>query len=916
MIKKLLFLGLLSCGAISLQGVVAVGDTPDSPTTFQFSVGSAIYEASKFQLWTLSGQEISAQPADIKEYGISYTPFIPIDGSLGLTLTTYPYLTTQAVVTTTDVDGNLVTPGAPVDNPLLGQAYSGVTFLNTTLVTVNALTPRYIYLIQSSAFYDGALGKNSPEGISVINQLDLGVSHQAKVIAGSDYGVLFIAQAQGTFGTDSSDISFATSQSTNVAVSNQNIAYTTLVHQADEPVTTSTSVLTAGGGDLASIGSSVAMYLSLKIALQFYVGVDVTAGASSHAVGLFTATPIFARESTPASIIFNSVIPNFVVDAAIQTPVSATANNRVAVSNMATTMTSTGLWYLLTARYDGVSSQSIYAMPMVTMATNSSQNGMIASFDSIAQVFKIIGSTYREQGFDTVISDANEINIAGSPAVVSRIQVGGGPVPLPAGQFIEQLSALGDAVYVTIQNPFGAGSTPGMFKSQALFDAQGRIMSWSPWQRVAGTDDQILFAIKNRTTDATMYVSGATSNTIQQTVWNSTTDLVSGINTTASTMSLTNGGVQGLIPVSNATADLSGFPLVITTGNEAVVLTQSGHLSGGNIVMDTPTQNTAILNSALGLAIGSVVTATFAHDFETSNNWFFMGGDSGLSVLSNDTTGITFNGELSTLASLTAAGMSCKTLGDFRFVKKVVSDNNFLYVATPTSVYRIALVANKFRLASPAALNAELVVLASTIDQFASFTDMLVDNNVMLLGTTAGLYSLDMSGPLPITPLAITIPGGLSAVSRLATISNDANFDQKFYTSSNLYVLTINYVLQQARLNRFSITNGVVTPIQDQLLEGQNGPLLIFAYMSNNIFIDGSLGFATSYRIGLIPPTIKYMEYTLQAGKSSSQVLLHAHTVDLAIATVINSLGITGIARDYASGCLMLTTNLGLLTDS
>ena len=41
-IKKLLFLGLLSCGVVTLQAVVAVGDTADSSTTFQFSVGSHV----------------------------------------------------------------------------------------------------------------------------------------------------------------------------------------------------------------------------------------------------------------------------------------------------------------------------------------------------------------------------------------------------------------------------------------------------------------------------------------------------------------------------------------------------------------------------------------------------------------------------------------------------------------------------------------------------------------------------------------------------------------------------------------------------------------------------------------------------------------------------------------------------------
>ncbi len=920
-IKKLLFLGLLSCSAAHLQAVVAVGDTEDSSTTFQFSVGSGIYNSVTSQLFTLSGQDLPYPDYSnaVRSYGISYTKFISVDNASTAILTAYPYLTSQAVVTTTDEEGNAVAPVAAVENPLLGQAYSGVTFLGASLTAVNTLSPRYVYMIQSQSvyFYDSVLGKQDPEGICTINQLDLGLDHQAKVIAGSGGSVLFIAQAQGTFGTDSSDISFATAKAS--TPSGKTTSYTVMVHQADESVELSTPVVTAGGADVASIGSSVVMYPSLTTAYQMYVGLDVTAGitAAHHAVGLFTASAIFETSTTSASILFGSVLPDDVVTAGFNTPVSTSEGNSVAIKNITTTVTSTGLSYLINSYADGVDRQFIYAMPMVTKATTGADNGKIANFDDISQTFQISGSVYRSQGFETVIDDAEQIDINSvDTAIISRMKVGGGPVPLPLGQYIDQLMALGDAVYITIHDQFGTNATPGLFKSQALFDAQGRIMSWSPWQRVAGSDDQMLLAIQDRTTDATMFVSGADSDTIQQTTWNNSTDLTSAVTATASAMTVGNGGVQGLLAVSNHTPYLSGFPLLITTGNGGVVITQTGSKDAyDNIVIDTP-QNTVTLNSSFGLSIGSVVTATFSHNEDTENNWFFMGGDAGLSVLSGDTTGYTFNGELDALDSLIAADKSCKTLGSFSFVKKVVSHNDYLYVLTPSAVYRIIAHENKFKLVPTLDLNPELVIAASTVDAFASCTDMLVDDGVLLLGTTAGMYSLDISGALPATPISIEIPGGLPAVSRMVTISNHANFNQSFYDSSNLYVLTINYALQQARLNRFTITDGVVAPIQDQLFADENGPLLIFSYMSNNIFIDGSLGFATSYRVGTLPPTLKYMEYTLQAGRSSSQSLVQSYTANLSITAIVKSLGLAGVLRDYASGCLVLGADFGILTNS
>lgn len=914
-IKKLLFLGLLSYGVADLQGVIAVGDTDDASTTFQFSVGSAIYNAANQQLWTLSGEDTSSLSSTVQAYGISYTPFIQVDGSLDLTLKSYPYLSTQATITTV-TDGALVVPSSSVTNPLLGQEFSAVSFLGKYVTVVKATAPRFVYLIQSVFFSDGAaLGRVSVEGTSTINELDLGVTHQVKALAGSGLGTLFIANAQGTFGTDSSNISFAATSTSHAELNGQTTSLVAMIKQADEAVTLSTPVLIAGGSDLETIGSSVTMYPSPMTALQVYVGLDVNAPAgAAQAVGLCTATAVSKTETVVASIEFGSVLPDSVASAGLQTPVSASANRRVVVSDVTATMTSTGLSYLVTGRYDGIGSQSIYAMPMVTMSSDASQNGMIADFSSIDQTFEIVGRSYRVQGFDTVISDATQIDIESSDAVIStRLQVGGGSVPLPTGQFVQQIVAQGDSVFITIQNAFGIDTTPGMFKSQALFDAQGRIMTWSPWQRVAGTDDQMLFAMKNQYTDATMYVSGANSDTIKQSTWNSNTALTSFIGSINDSMPLSDGGVQGLVPVSNHTTGLTETPLVIATGSSDVVISQTGSISSGNLIIDSP-QTTITLNDSLGLDVGSIVTSSFADN--GTSRWLFMGGDAGLSVLSDDTTGITFTGILTDLTLLTATGMSCKTLGSFKFVKKVVADQNFIYILTIDAVYRIDLVATKFTLTTPTALDAEIVMQASTIGSFASCLDMVIDNNLMILGTTQGLYSVDLTTSLPATPVSITVPGGLSTISKLFTISNNANFNQEFYESSNLYVLTINFGVQQARLNRFTISNGVVAPIQDQLLQGQNGPLLIFDYMSNDIFIDGSFGFATSYRIGSLVPTVKYLESTLRAGTSSVRDLLPGSTANLSIAAVVSSLGITGIARDYASGSLMLSANFGLLTDS
>jgi len=916
-----MMISFLCIATSGMQAKIAVGDGITTDETFSFSIGSAIYNSTGLFVWSASGEDLSAKEDEVAKYGLAYTPFIGIDGTSSAVLTAYPYLTEKSTVTS--FDGTNLTVGSLQTSPLWKKSYSSLTLLGTNVVLVDTALPRYVNYLQSVTFYDGN-GTTSSNGSSVINQLDLGLNNETKLIGGIGSLSLLIAHSKGDFGTGGTDstITFASKKTETITVGGIATVYDYLTTSVQKLIEVDTPVLIAGGDDLAGIGTPVSMFPSTSF---MYVGLDVLAHAvAGQAVGLFTATAV----TDPASLVFGQVLPDAVASAGLHTTVSVPTNNQVVIRNITTTTTSTGLSYLLVARNNNIENQSIYAMPMVTESTDASEYGMIAQLggadpiadEAIVQNFKIVGSVYRTQGFAKVIDAAAEIDIrSASASVIHRILVGRSAAPVALGQYIEQLTAHGDSVYVTIKSNTG-DSVPGIYKSQALFDKHGRIMAWTPWKRVAGTDDQILFSVKNRLTDSTMFVSGATSNVIEQTTWNKTTDLTNFIGSINSAMPSTSGGVQGLVSVSPTTPGFFDvgveYSLVMATGNKSVVISQTGSVQGGDFKIDV-TQPTMILsNSSNGLDIGSVVTAAFASD-TSENHWLFMGGDQGLSVYSEDILGVTFNDTFAGLdVSLLATGKSCKTLGTFKFVKKIVADESYIYLMTHQCVYRIALDPDKFKLDTPTALARQVVVQSNDINTNAYFLDLLVSDGLVLLGTTTGMYSVDASTATPAAPVSIPVPQGLPSISRMVTTSAGINSHDSFKFKSNLYVLSTDFTFQQAQLNRFTITDGVIEPIQDQLFEGVNGPLIIYDYMSNNLFIDGSLGFVTSYRIGTIPPIVKYMQYTLQAGRSSRQYLLDNSTSDISIASVLNSLGVTSILRDYGSGCLMMATSFGLLTDS
>ena len=935
MIKKLFFVSLLSVMTCRLEAVIAIGTDPNAATTFPFSIGSAIYNSATESTWAATDQDLSASDANVQKYGISFTPFIPVDNSTSnLKLIAFPNITLSATTSQFITDLTVLTGQT---NPLLGKAYSGLTLIGSNVTVVLTTEPNSIYYMQSVAFNDNAQGLVSAAGTSIINKLEYGAGEQVHLIAGIGSSNLLSAYAPGAFGSAGSTLSFVQLMPKVLSTGSDTSTYSCLVEQANAPITIATPVLTANGADLLNIGTSVAMYPS---GASMYVGVDVASAIIGSAVGLFTAAGVNSQGVDPGSLTFSSVISDAVANNGlnISTPISVSTSlltsYRVAVRNISTTSTSTGLGYLFVASDDGVDAQSIYAMPMVTMPVNNPDLGQVAAFNSVETVFKIVATEYRSQGFSQPITDAAEIDINTiDPVVKKRLLVGGGVVPVVSGQYINQLVVQGDAVYITIDEQFATGTTPGMFKSQALFDATGRIMSWTSWQRVGGTDDQMLFSIKNRVSDATMFMSpsipGGIFNNIEQTTWNSSGIFQAFEARIRSVLPKNNGGVQAVIPFSSTTPGFTLLPtsqvsLVAATGNGNVVIAQTGQL-------DIPTQTfqilpqtdmtSTVINSSLGLTIGSVVAADFGDD-GAGGNWLFMAGDGGLSVLSHvDGSGFTALPNDGAASSLTDGDQTCKTLGDFKFVKKIICEGTFLYVMTQNAVYQIIVDQLKFTASSPMDLNAMQVITATQLAPNSYCLDMIIDRGVILLGTTAGLYSINVVGGLPGVVASIPIPMGLPAVSKIQAVSYDENYgfgdiDYGFYSSSNVYVLSIDFATEQARLNRFTVSDGVITPIQDQLLPGQNGPLLILDYMSNNMFIDGSLGFMTSYRIGIQPPVIKYLEYTLHAGMSGRHYGLKANTADISIVLAKDSSAIAGINRDPASGCLLMAADFGLLADS
>ena len=913
--KKALFITVLFVSTLQLAAKTAVGDEVIEGNTFDFSIGAAVFNSASSTLWTASGQDISAKSDAVQDFGIATIPMISVNGVSDPSFTATAKVTEKAVQTT-GIGESLILESL-VSNPLRGKRFSGLTLVGTNPSLIDQDEQRYLYYMQEVNFTASQDDSNS----SIIHRYDLGEAESAKFISGIGSN-LFVVHTDGTFGTDVSTIAFLSKQSVVIKSGTTSKNYEYLKAEASSVIDLTTPVLLAGGGSIVAMGDSVAMY---PYGTKMYMGVDITAdsGTANHGVGLFVATGVAQTDNTTASLTFSSILPDDVAGDSDTSPIFATSNaGRIAVRNVTTTVTSTGLSYLIASRDDGVGGlQSVYAAPLVTHSATADDNGKIGKFGSLTKDFKISGIRYREHGFDTVIDDAAEIDVAGDAGVVTRIQVGGGPVPIGAGEgYINQLFAQGDSVYIATGGVASAGTQTGLFQSQALFDASGQIVSWTPWQRITGEDDGVLFAMKNPLTGSVMFIESPANQEVHQTTWNNDHPTAQEVN---NRFKKDTGGIQGLFAFSKETPGFSNpgvteVSLIVSTGNPDIVLNQTGSYQVDSFRPLTSLTPLYLNTNASDIDLGSIVAAEFGQNSGEADHWLFVGGEKGLAVLANTDDGTSWGEYLTDVAGAVPPRGLFHTIGSFSFVKKIVADGDYVYVLTSDALHRFEPAAAKFpdpKDYAFAALDEVSVLQGTALHEHAHLLDVIVDDDFVIVGTTHGMYSIDVSGGLPATPVKIDIPGTFSSVSKLVTASGDANYSRKFKDLSNLYALVGDHRTEQSSICRFYIADGVVAPIEDQLIEDENGPLLVFDYFINNIFIDGSLGFATSYKMGSTIPVMKHLQSSLQAGRSGRHVGLAMHTTDTLLSWLEDSVAIHFIIRDFGTGALMMAGDFGALLD-
>jgi hypothetical protein len=186
------------------------------------------------------------------------------------------------------------------------------------------------------------------------------------------------------------------------------------------------------------------------------------------------------------------------------------------VSHLAMMHCSTGPSYLIVHGGNGTATNQIFALPVVDKCDpEDPEQGKLADKNT----FNVDTHRFRTP------ATANADLVTSSDLFA---QVGNGPLPISPAQTISDIQVIGDAVYVSFKIPQDAQNETGILYSQAQFDNEGKIKSWTPWTKrvwpICGFPDspssaQVSFFAVDAVTGKVIAVDGSPQQTVRITEW-------------------------------------------------------------------------------------------------------------------------------------------------------------------------------------------------------------------------------------------------------------------------------------------------------------------------------------------------------------------------------------------------------------
>ncbi len=747
-----------------------------------------------------------------------------------------------------------------------------------------------------SAVCNGFLTKNVPDATGALTAGIVGIE------AVSPYFFAAVRPATGAFGASGSGVALGIIGSTEVTKTDNTKATLTAPFIIDGltgiiirpegnravPFDISSSFLKIGN-NLASISSVIDMVWDSHVK-RLYVALAITGGAAATDGGRAVAVGRIGEKNI---LEFYPIAPTAAFDTSLNKIVGAVgANVSVSLQKVRTMFTTTALPYLIVQGNVGTPSATkrlVFALPLVLGDPDITLDGTIADKNTEPE------NVYQD-GSIAALTDRIVTAAATTPAQMplssdAATQVGGGA--LPDGD-ITDIFVYDDTVFVTVQTS-DVNDQPGVFCSQALFTATGKIKSWTTWRRASGTPAKVQSVILDPITgqfSSLVANSSGQVKIVQRTEWKAGND--TGLKPLTDAMANfflpQDGGVQGLFDFvvtastpGTATPGLLDISALVATGLGKVMIAQTSsvvaggvipmggtafgavsHFSTGEITQTFPVDNSHIITIEGGVLadLGPISAAEIARDGTSgANGYLFVGGSKGVAVLSkaNGAGWSTAFGLSNGLAGLTN-GMSFKRIGSYRDVYKLINDGNYLYILTGAKLDRIDLTQGNVGLGTITPVTIATTEIVPGIGSNGTFLDAVISGPLLVLATNRGLLrignGLDVrtvtSGgiswqqlPTPQTAGPIEQLLAITATDRAQNIAQTTN-------GGNIIALSAFRGKNQAQMVRYDVTNAAggvdnstVTRIDDLFVKDVPSYFADFGLFYNGIATDGALYYGT-----------------------------------------------------------------------
>lgn len=632
-----------------------------------------------------------------------------------------------------------------------------------------------------------------------------------------------------------------------------------------------------------------------------FAGLKIVNTGSAGAKAVF-----LTAEAKNGTLMTFPIAPNNAFSTQDNIIATANSSSSIYIYNLKTILTSTYLKYLIVARGDdNTGARNVYALPLINSGSfklpgseeTTTFDGWLANVNQLPTTFFSPIAPYRFSGNQNLSRTRAFTQPAIAPGqlyTTSSIQARvGGQVDLPG--VINNLQAFKDAVFVSVTPD--AGKAGGIFHSQALFDSNGMIKGWTNWKHCVNTGaidfNPHGFAYDNEI--ASHYVISSDKKSVYKTAWsNGESDLEKLV---TAELPQEKYGVQAIKNFS-AGYNCNTGSFVCLSGLNKILLIQTGYLNNTddfiselgnyseNIFKSTDGTLSGFDNTknylALSISGGDLdkikaITTTECID----GKYLCCGGSKGLAVLANDDGSGYLDGINSNFSNLTP-DMKFRLIENFKNIIKISSQNEYLFVLTNKNLYRIRLTPDNI-----INNNLETIVLAKASDlaESASFADMLLSNNLIVIGHSKGLMQNNLNNIKTASSIGdmgwenIALPeaaGSLNnggPITRLFAISPTENEKDILGQAATGNVIALNgYVsYNTAQVYRFNINDfGKLELFPDYFAKDIKTFFTNLGEYKNYFTADGAAYWSSRSANKNLPPFLVTLDKSLRSGQSGT----------------------------------------------